>query len=489
LDAIKISKENEKYSLFVDKKVEDKIIFRNKYTSNAPEEIIEHIFSIEKYILWQAIQNFHKLSQNNILNGVQTIEIPKKEQTIDLRYLIAFFKDLHAKTKPFFEMYCRERVPLAMLAVSEGGLTNAIGRIINENKGFINFGSGNISELEMQKNIAKKIIELNLPFYLDGTSAFVLSETGLLKKVYPYITNLKISQSIIDLLIHSADKFRYSYGQTGYMIYSQEKIFISTIKKDRRELIKSNFTESINLLESNSKNISFISKANKANCCSEQKIPAALCDACILAQKEGVPVLTEDFLYLKMNEIETKKKSPAYFSSLVLLKILNEQGKISFDEFLDFFAYLSSYRFRFLPISSDDLERAVFGDGRIKVINTENIRKLNFSLTLSEEYGVSFQFAFALVVNFLYKVLTDDTIMSDIVEKIFVEIIESFPVKKEKNNLSQMLLTICKKAVEKNKSRLILTRTSKITQEKIDRLSRIIEIFSSGIQIWTPNTK
>ena len=489
LDAIKILEENEIYSFFVNKKVGDKIIFRNKYGSETHEEIIENIFPIEKYILWQSIQNFQKLSQDNILNGVQTIEIPKKEQTIDLKYLIAFFKDLHSKTKPFFEMYCKGRVPLAMLAVSEGGLTNAIGQIVNENKGFINFSSGNLSELEMQKNIAKKIIELKLPFYLDGTSALVLSETGLLKKVYPYINNLKVSQSIIDLLIRIADKFKYSYGKTGYMMYSQEKIIVSTIKKERRELIKSNFTESINLLESNSKNISFISQANKADCCSEQKIPAELCDACILAQKEGIPVLTEDFLYLKMNEIETEKTSPAYFSSLILLKVLNEQGKISFDEYLDFFAYLSSYRFRFLPISSNDLERAVFGDRRIKVVNSENIRKLNFTLTLSEEYGVSFQVAFALVAKFLYKVLIDDTIMPDIVEKIFVEIIESFSMEKDEKNLGQMLLRICTKAVEKNKSRLILTRMSKITQEKIDRLSKVTEIFSSGIKIWTSNTK
>jgi len=131
----------------------------------------------------------------------------------------------------------------------------------------------------------------------------------------------------------------------------------------------------------------------------------------------------------------------------------------------------------------------VFSDGKIKVIRTENIRKLNFSLTLSEEYGVSFQNAFAVVVRFLFKILIDDTITSDIVEKIFVEIIESFPMEKEKKNLGQMLLGVCTKAVEKNKSKWILTKTSKTTQEKIDKLSQATEIFSSGIQIWTPNTK
>lgn len=489
LDATKISEENDNYSLFIDKKNGDEIIFQNKYSSKIHREKIENIFLMDKYILWQIDYNFQKLSQDNILDGVQAIEIPKKEETIDPKYLLAFLEDLQGKAKPFFEMYCKERLPLAMLAVSEGGLTNAIGRILRENKGFINFSSGTRAELETQKTIARMVIDNNLPFYLDGTSALVLSEMGLLKKVYPCLSNLKVSQSVINLLIQVTERFRFTPGQTGYMWYSQGKIIVSSIKKDKGDLIQSNFIESIKLLELKPKNISTISSANKADCCSEQKIPAELCDACILAQKEGVPVLTEDFLYLKMNEIETKKKSPEYFSSLILLKVLNEQGKISFDEYLDFFSYLSSYRFRFLSLSSDDIEKAVFCDGKIKVIRTENIRKLNFPLTISEEYGVSFQDAFAVVVRFLFKVLIDDTITPDIVEKIFIEIVESFPMKKDKKNLGQMLLRICTKAVEKNKSRWILTRKSSLTQKKIDKLLQATEIFSSGIQIWTPNTK
>jgi len=489
LDAIKILEENDKYSLFINKKIGDKIIFQNKYTSKSREEIIENIFSIDKYIMWQTIQNFQKLSQNNVLDSVQTIEVPKKEETIDPKYLIAFLDDLQGKTKPFFEMYCKDRLPLAGLAVSEGGLINAIGRILRENKGFINFSSGTNTELESQKDIARKIIDNNLPFYLDGTSALVLSETGLLKKVYTHLSNLKVSQSVIHLLIQATEKFRFTPGQTGYMWYSHGKIIVSSIKKDKGDLIQSNFIESIKLLELKPKNISTISLANKADCFSEQKIPAELCDACILAQKEDIPVLTEDFIYLKMNEFETKKKSPKYFSSLILMKVLYEQGKMSFDEYLDFFAYLSSYRFRFLALSSDDIEKAVFGDGEIKIIKTENISKLNFPLTLSEEYGVPFQIAFTVLCRFLIKIIIDDSVIPDIVEKIFTEIIESFPMEKDKNNLRQMLLRVCTKAIAKNKSKWILTKKSNTTQEKINKLSQVTEIFSSGIQIWTPNTK
>ena len=40
------------------------------------------------------------------------------------------------KRGDFFDFYCRENVPLAFLAVNEGGLTRAIARITDENKRF-----------------------------------------------------------------------------------------------------------------------------------------------------------------------------------------------------------------------------------------------------------------------------------------------------------------------------------------------------------------
>ncbi len=437
LDAIKISKENNKYPLFIYQTLGDKIVFRDKYSSENREEIIENIFSIEKYILWQTVQNFQKMSKDNVIDGIQMIEVPEKEGTIDPKYLLKFLEDLHKRTEPFFEIYCKNKFPLAMLAVNEGGLTNAISRIQQENKGFINFSTGTIRELEKQKDIAKYIIGKKIPFYIDGTSALVLSEIGLFKKVYTHLPNLKVPQSVISLLIYITEKIRYTPGQAGYMGYAKGKITFSSVEQDRRDLIQSNFLESIKLLESKRENISVISFASKVDCFSEQKVPEELSDACILAQKEKLSVLTEDFLYLKMNELETKKKAPEYFSSFVLLRVLYEEGKVSFDEYLEFFGYLSSYRFRFLSLSHDDIEKAVFGDGKIRTVNSENIKKLNFSLTLSEEYGVLFQTAFSVVVRFLFRVLVDDTILPEIIERIFVEIIESFPKKLIKKTLDK----------------------------------------------------
>ena len=306
-----------------------------------------------------------------------------------------------------------------------------------------------------------------MPFYMDGTSAMFLAEIGLFQKIHSHLPNLKVPQSVINLLADITDKFRYTAGQTGRMGYAQGKITISSTEKDKRELIRSNFIASIKLLESNPKNIIVISSANKMDCFSEKEIPDELCDACILAQKENLPVLTEDFLYLQMNELETKKKAPEYFSSLVLLRILYEEKQISFNEYLEYFGYLSSYRFRFLTLNADDIEKAIFGDGEIKIVKPENIRKFNFPLTLSEEYGVPFQTAFTVVGAFLLKVMMDNTITLDVAEKIFIEIIESFPTKIRKKDFGQMLLRVCFNAIEKNKLKQFLHPDA---QDKWDRL-------------------
>ena len=480
LDAIKISEVNDNYTLFINKNIGDEIVFKS-YSTKVQKEVIEHIFSTEKYLFWQINYNFQKLSQINIFKDIQAIEIPKKENGIDTKYLDAFFKDIYGKTKSFFELYCKERLPLATLAISEGGLTNAIGRITRENKGFINFSSGTREELERQKIIAKKVVNGKASFYLDGTSALVLSEMGFLIKILPYLANLKVSQSVINLLIKTAKKFKPSNGTIGYMYYSHGKTIVSSIEKEQSESIYINFVESIKLLESKPENIVSISQANKIDCFSEQKVPTELNDACILAQKENIPILTEDYLYLKMNEVETKKKAPEYFSSLILLKILNDQKKVSFGEYLDYFGHLSSYRFRFLSLNSDDLEKALLGDRKITNVNIQNIRKFNFSLILSEEYGVSFYSALSVLANFLYKILIDDTIIPDIVEKTFIEIIKNFPMEKYKNMLSHMLIEVCVKKIEKDKSIFILTRISDFTKEKVKRLKKAMQIFGSKI--------
>ncbi|MBL8090027.1 MAG: hypothetical protein KF758_04055 [Anaerolineales bacterium] len=483
LDALLIDKASNKYSLFINKKVGEDIVFENKYSLENQPNQIELIFPIEKYILWKVVENFQELAKLGDLEGVQVIEIPQKDNTIDPQNLLRFFEDIHTRTEPLFELYCKNNVPLAMLAINEGGLVNALGKIQQEGKGFINFSDGAVSDLEKQKEIARKVIDEKTPFYIDGTSAIFLSEIGLLQKIYPYIKNLKIPQSVINLLADVADRFHFIPGQTGdRMGYAKGQIFFSSVERDKGDLLRSKFIASIKLFESSPENISIISSANKKDCLSEGKCLPELSDACILAQKENLPILTEDFLYLKLNQYETKKAVPEYFSSWALARVCYEKGFITFDEYLDYFGYLSSYRFRFLSLSSDDIEKAVFSNGG--VVKPENIRKFNFPFTLSEEYGVLLQDAVRVVGNFFFRVMMDDNVALEITEKIYVEIVESFPAKVSQKDFGEKLLGACITVFENNisKSKTVCRLQDKHKHQKIDRLLQILDSFSTDVR-------
>lgn len=482
LDATKIASSNEKYGKFIDKKIAEKVLFEDRYRLDKTEYTVENILTIEKYILWQCMHHAQKLSLEHRWDMMEMIEVPTTEDTIDTKYIIARLEDERKKRGDFFDLYCQQNLPLAFLAINEGGLTNAIGTIMNENKGFIKFSSGDLAEINQQKEVAKRIVG-GEAFYLDGTSALVLSETGLLEKIYEHLPNLKVPQSVITLLLEIKEKFRYMPGQVGHMGFAQGKLTFSSVDKDKRAMIQDHFEKSIKLLESKSQNIGVISAANKSDCFSEQRVSAELCDACVLAQKESTPVLTEDFLYLQANELETKKKAPEYCSAFALVRVLYEQKKISFEQYLNFFSYLSSYRFRFLPLSTDDIAHAVFGDGVIATIQPEKIRQLNFPLTLSEEYGVTFDTAFLVVGRFLIRVLVDDAILPEVTERVFSEILSTFPATKEmdKKALGKMFLRVSVQTINNMRQRIIVgTRV----QEKIDRLSQLTEIFGSVNNIW-----
>jgi hypothetical protein len=482
LDATKVPPTDEKYPVLLGKTTGEKVAFKDKYRSTTVEHTVENILPLEKYVFWQCMHHAQQLTIEHRWNMMEMIEVPTTGEGIDPKYIIARLEDERKKWGSFFNFYCRENVPLAFLAANEGGLANAIGLIMNENKGFIRFSTGNPAEMEHQKEVAKRIIG-GERFYIDGTSALILSEPGLLEQIYGYLPNLNVPQSVISLLLETTEKFRFIPGQVGYMQYAQGKIAFSAIDRNKGATIQKNFENSIKLLESKPQNIRAISAAIKADRFSEQRISAELCDACILAQRDNVPVLTEDFLYLKANELDTKKKAPEYCSAFALVRVLYEQKKVTFEQYLSFFAYLSSYRFRFLPITTDDIQKAVFGGGIITVVQPKGIRWLNFPLTLSEQYGVPFVIAFSVLAGFLKNVLIDDSILPGDAERIFIEILSAFPTDKDKRILGKMFLAISVKEINRIRQTIIIGTKA---QKKIALLSQIAEIYSPKTDLWKP---
>jgi hypothetical protein len=481
LDAVPIASTDKRYAAFLDKPVGDKVVFEFPYRANI-ERVIECILPIEKYVFSQVRYHFNQLAAEGSLKAVEMIGVPKKGDSIDIANIIARLADERKGRQEFFDFYCRENVPLAFLAASEGGLTNAMGLIQNEERGFIHFSAGDQAELERQKDVAKRVID-GESFYLDGTSALILTETGLLLEVYAHMPHMRVPQSVIAMLLKVKEKFVYFPGQSGHLQYVQGKLRLSPASPDRGETLQRKFEDTIKLLESIPERIIVISAANKMDCFSEQEIPAELCDACVLAQRDNALVLTEDFLYLQANQIETEKGAPQYCSALAFLRVLYEQKKISFGKYLGFFSYLSGYRFRFLPVGADDMEKAVLGDGLITRVQPERILWFNFGLTLSEAYGVRFATAFQVVKVFLMRILTDDTIILTVADRIFAEILAAFPTDKEKRVVGKLLLAACGEEIRKIRKTIIVGTAA---QEKIDRLFQFAEIYTGGNTIWTP---
>lgn len=485
LDASKISIDDELYSSFIGKKTGDNIVIPNKYSPNDTIKIIEFVLSIDRYILWQSSYYFNKLTIDKRWTGAIAIEVPEKNGSIDTQYLVAFFEDESKKLEPFFEMYCKNNFPLAMLALNDGGLPNAISHIKQENKGFIRFSSGTLIEFEKQKDLAKKVIDENLAFFIDGTSALFLSEIGVFKKIYKYVPSIKVPQSVISMLLAIRDRFRVNPGEKGSIGYAQGQLRLSSIEQENYKLIIDNFNSCIALLESKKENVISISNALKIDVLSENKIHPELCDACILSQKEHLPILTDDFLYLQLNNLETKKEIPQYFSSIALVRVLYESGKISFDEYLDYFGYLSYYRLSFLTLNSEDIYTSIFGDGSVFRVNIQNLHKFNFPLTLSEEYGVNFKTSLTVIIPFLLKIIMDDTIPSNIVENIYLELLLSFPTAKNKKDIGRLFISICNQTI-KNEFTIILASS---VQDKLIKLSEINEMYNFNNSLWVPGKK
>jgi hypothetical protein len=136
-----------------------------------------------------------------------------------------------------------------------------------------------------------------------------------------------------------------------------------------------------------------------------------------------------------------------------------------------------------LGLNPNDLERAVFGNNRLNVINIENLHQFNFPLTLSENYGVPFKIAFRVIFEFYIKILSDDTIPFDVKEKILFQLTDSFPTDLNKKDFLQLLLSSCVKEAENMERNIVLSISTQRMRNEINKLFQLKKIYSSEIKL------
>lgn len=469
LDATKVSKDNPKYASFINKRVGENIEFPDdKYSPPEKPRSIERILKIENYIFRQVVDKFNTLARENRLEGVQVIKVSEENGKFDPENLINFMKDQSERKESFFDMYCKNNSPLAFLAISEGGLFNAIGKITSEGRGFIKCMPGSQTEIENQQNIANTAIN-GAEVILDGTSALLLSERGLLEKVVKSIPKLKVPHSVIDLLLEASRKFELSPGQVGNMGYSRGKIQFNESHKPTMNRIRNNILRSVRVLEEAPVSILYVPESSVSSSFVEKNVPAELRDACILAQNNKAIVLTDDFLYLQANSIGTKKDTPKHFSSITIVKLLFEKSILSLEEYLDYFYYLTSYRCHFLQLTADDLEKAVIINGDSFAIKSENIRQFNLKFILSKEYGVDPQIALQVIINFLLRIIKNNSISIEDTVRVFEEIDAQFL--SEHSFFSNTAIQMCERVIKNLPKPLGAPAISEAEQKKLNAIA------------------
>ncbi len=475
LDATKIQPYEEQS--FLGKELGDKVEREvGAFTSEKSEEVIELIFSREQYILWQSRESFMKLCKEPSWPHGFLVEVPMDGDSIDTTYLVKALQS-QSGSSDFFQSYCTTPVPLAFLAMSEGGLTSAVGRISQEQKGFVKCSHNTVQAIQEQEENSSKILE-GSPVYLDATSALFLAERNL-TRVLDHIADLRVPQSVIKYLFSVRDRFESSPNQAGHMSYSDDSgIRLNEIDPSKYEKVKDNFNNFISYLENKAK-VETISPVNKAEAFTEKEVPPELCDATILAKNNGACVITEDFLYVRANAVETESEAPKFASIIFIVRALCEEKKVSFQEYLEFFSYLCGYRLFFLQLKVDDLSKAVFGNGAVDVFTPENIKHLHLDLTLSENYGVNLETALGFVCQFMRGIVLDDSLTVEMCGRIFAEIIPPLLRSRDRELVSAILKKHFDLVLEKNRKKDI--DVSFLAEEKIKLLKHQLDIYSTEI--------
>ncbi len=297
-----------------------------------------------------------------------------------------------------------------------------------------------------------------------------------------------MSQSVVNFLFDAHSKLTIDPNTEGRVVYIDGQIVLVPTDPERSAIICKRIEKSIELLEANKGAVTAVSDVGRVGVLAEIDVPPELRDACTLAHRNKSIVLTDDYLYLFAESVVAEQEVPAYCSSFVLIKVLHQKGLISFDDYSNYFSYLASYYCRFLPLDSNDLMKATLGEGKVKLIQPENLRGFHLHITLSEKYGVSLQNALDVLCRFLANIIADDSVSIEATNRIFAEVLPPFLEGRMSDKLEAAVLVaaVCKKHIEIWKSQTSVKVSQKYIEAKMSNLESQLVLFYTGANIVVP---
>lgn len=470
LDAVHITPDSHLYQNILDKKPGDSISFISEIEGAEIYESISEVLSLKGYIVMKVRQAFQKLAPKELLPGVHQFTIKEQGGRIDEKHLVQTLESLSSSNDAIFSEYKKSVIPFAFLAVNEGGFIGAIGKILGEQAGYINFSDGSLNDYASQVEKAKELLASEKLVYLDGTSAAFLAEFSIFRKVVSQLPGLKIPQSVVGLLSSLAERFTPTADSPGMISVRKGAIVYSETDSARLERVKSAFLAAINECEDNPGLTVLLSNANKSDDTLENGLPPEFVDASILARRNDGYLITDDQIYLRAAEIVLSYEKIDHISSLALIRAMYELGLISFSNYLEYFGFVSTYRFRFLSISPADITKAILGDGLIQDFRPENLDHFNFPYTLSVEYGVSADELVRVLSNVLFGFLIDDSIPEEIYGRIVLEIMSRLPSDTTKLDVLNLIIKNCEESAKNNQQAATIKTNPEGVRSKLVRL-------------------
>jgi hypothetical protein len=86
-------------------------------------------------------------------------------------------------------------------------------------------------------------------------------------------------------------------------------------------------------------------------------------------------------------------------------------------------------------------------------------------------------------MGFLLKIITDSAITLNITEKIFIELLESFPKEYNKRDFGELLLTNCIATIERRKSDFTIFTNTQLINNKINKLLQVTRTYGSIVEL------
>ena len=421
LGATCIKPDTENYSAVIDKTPSDSIDWpADKYSGNNIQHSILHIVDVQAYISIRA----HEAMQNTAKIGgtsIWSINVINDDGQFDVENFNKFNKEMSRGHQEFFEKYKSSSLPFSFLCEMEGSLPKAIGRIRSNDSGFIFCNDSTKEDIEKQAGWSKEAVD-KTPCVIDGLSALMLIEAGLLEIVESCVYQLIVPVSVIRLIRNIASDFDYKIGSVAKAGFVNGEFKLIPIDEQKENLFREKLLRSASFLDLvPKKEIGKTYDKNTPRKTIEDVIPDYFLDSYSISKDVGASILTDDALFVKALDLVNKETGTKTFSSLSLVRFLVDNKKITWEKYLEYFSLLSSYRYHLLQVTVEDMLRSVFclSSGGIVEFVPQNLYYLNLKLTMSEKYGVNNDVVVNMLSNFFWSIISDSSVPSDVAEEVF----------------------------------------------------------------------